>query len=135
MWIARRSDTKATDPGRLDNLVGGGVAAGLDTWQTLMKECREEAGLPFELARGARQRDVLAFDYVVDDGLDANEVEAFDLVLAPGFTPRNEDGEVAGFELVPFAGVRERLAAPHLFTVDAALVAWTCLERWEGASG
>ena len=134
MWVARRSATKATDPGKLDNLVGGGVAAGLDAWQTLMKECREEAGLPFELARRARPRDALAFDYVVEDGLDANEVEAFDLVLAPGFEPRNEDGEVAGFELLPFDAVRERLEVPHLFTVDAALVAWTCLQRWDGRS-
>jgi hypothetical protein len=70
---------------------------------------------------------------VVVDGLDANEVEAFDLVLAPGFAPRNEDGEVAGFELVAFDAVRELLEVPHLFTVDAALVAWSCLQRWEGA--
>ena len=28
MWIARRSPTKAIDPGMLDNLVGGGIAAG-----------------------------------------------------------------------------------------------------------
>jgi 8-oxo-dGTP pyrophosphatase MutT (NUDIX family) len=135
MWVARRSAAKSVDPGKLDNLVGGGVAAGLDAWQTLLKECREEAGLPFELARHARPRDALAFDYVVADGLDANEVEAFDLVLAPGFAPRNEDGEVAGFELVPFDAVRERLEAPLLFTVDAALVAWSCLQRWEGTSG
>jgi len=23
---------------------------------------------------------------------------------------------------------------PHLFTVDAALVAWNCLQRWDGAA-
>ena len=28
LWIARRSFTKATDPGMLDNLVGGGVPHG-----------------------------------------------------------------------------------------------------------
>jgi len=132
MWIARRSAAKATDPGKLDNLVGGGVAAGLDAWQTLLKECREEAGIPFELARRARPRGALAFDYVVPDGLDSNEVEAFDLVLPPDFVPRNEDGEVAGFELVAFDAVRELLGVPDAFTVDAALVAWACLQRWEG---
>ncbi len=134
MWIARRSAGKATDPGRLDNLVGGGIAAGLDAWQTLLKECREEAGIPFELARRARPRGALAFDYVVPDGLDSNEVEAFDLVLPGDFVPRNEDGEVAGFELAAFDNVRELLAVPHRFTVDAALVAWACLQRWEGTS-
>jgi 8-oxo-dGTP pyrophosphatase MutT (NUDIX family) len=134
MWIARRSRDKTTDPGKLDNLVGGGIAAGLDAWQTLIKECREEAGIPFFVAEGARLRDTLAFDYLVPDGLDSNEVEVFDLVLPSGFAPRNEDGEVAGFELLAFEEVRERLAMPNLFTVDAALVAWNCLQRWEGAA-
>jgi 8-oxo-dGTP pyrophosphatase MutT (NUDIX family) len=131
MWIARRADTKPSDPGKLDNLVGGGVAAGLDFWQTLIKECREEAGIPFFVAEGARLRDTLAFDYLVPEGLDSNEVEVFDLLLPSGFVPRNEDGEVAGFELLPFDEVRERLQMPHLFTVDAAVVAWSCLQRWE----
>jgi 8-oxo-dGTP pyrophosphatase MutT (NUDIX family) len=134
MWIACRSHDKATDPGKLDNLVGGGIAAGLDAWQTLIKECREEAGIPFFVAEGARLRDTLAFDYLVPEGLDSNEVEVFDLVLPSGFAPRNEDGEVAGFELLSFEEVRERLAMPNLFTVDAALVAWNCLQRWEGAA-
>jgi 8-oxo-dGTP pyrophosphatase MutT (NUDIX family) len=132
MWIARRAHDKATDPGKLDNLVGGGIAAGHDAWQTLIKECREEAGLPFFVAEGARLRGTLAFDYLVPDGLDSNEVEVFDLLLPSGFAPRNQDGEVAGFELLGFDEVRERLAMPSLFTVAAALVAWNCLQRWEG---
>jgi 8-oxo-dGTP pyrophosphatase MutT (NUDIX family) len=129
MWIARRAESKQTDPGKLDNLVGGGIAWGLDAWETLIKECREEAGVPAFLAREAKPRDTLTFDYLVDDGLDANEVEAFDLFLPAIFRPRNEDGEVAGFELLPLDEVRSRLQVPHLFTVDAALVAWRCLER------
>ncbi len=43
MWIARRSPTKPIDPGMLDNLVGGGLAAGLTVAQTLVKEGWEEA--------------------------------------------------------------------------------------------
>ena len=81
----------------------------------------------------ARPRESLAFDYLVPDGLDSNEVDAFDLMLPPGFAPRNEDGEVAGFELLRLDEVHERLQAPHLFTVDAALVAWACVQRWAGA--
>jgi hypothetical protein len=135
MWVARRSADKAIDPGKLDNLVGGGIAAELDAWQTLVKEAREEAGVPFFLLQEAQPRDTLAFDYVVPDGLDSNEVEGFDLMLPRVFEPRNEDGEVAGFELLRFPAVRERLEVPHLFSVDAALVAWTCLQRWEGSQG
>jgi 8-oxo-dGTP pyrophosphatase MutT (NUDIX family) len=132
MWIAHRSRTKQIDPGKLDNLAAGGIAAERDAWETLVKEAREEAGVPFFLIEDAQLRDTLAFDYVVPGGLDSNEVEAFDLVLPHAFVPRNEDGEVAGFELLPFDEVRARLEVPHLFTVDAALVAWRCLQRWEG---
>ena len=133
MWIARRAHDKATDPGKLDNLVGGGIAAGHDAWQTLIKEGREEAGIPFFVAEGARLRIRSRSTTWCPTGLDSNEVDVFDLVLPSGFVPRNEDGEVVGFELVEFDEVRERLAMPHLFTVDAALVAWNCLQRWDGA--
>ncbi len=52
MWIARRSSAKAIDPGMLDNLVGGGIAAGQSTAATLVKESAEEAGIGAALARG-----------------------------------------------------------------------------------
>lgn len=45
LWIARRAMTKTTDPGRLDNLVGGGVAAGKSPDDALVLEAREGAGL------------------------------------------------------------------------------------------
>jgi hypothetical protein len=42
LWIARRSWTKATDPGMLDNLVGGGVPHGQTPRQALQREAWEE---------------------------------------------------------------------------------------------
>src|ERR1700712_3293468 len=41
LWIARRSDTKATDPGMLDNVVAGGIGWGTGIDETLVKECWE----------------------------------------------------------------------------------------------
>ena len=46
VWIARRSPSKAIDPGKLDNLVGGRIAAGMSVDETLRKEAWEEAGIP-----------------------------------------------------------------------------------------
>ena len=54
MWIARRSPRKAIDPGMLDNLVGGGIAAGATIEGTVVKEAWEEAGLASEVALKAR---------------------------------------------------------------------------------
>ena len=45
LWIARRSLHKPTDPGLLDNLVGGGVPWGQTPWEALVREGFEEAGL------------------------------------------------------------------------------------------
>jgi hypothetical protein len=41
MWLARRSASKATDPGMLDNVVGGGMTAGLSIEEILVKEAWE----------------------------------------------------------------------------------------------
>src|SRR5208282_2047485 len=53
MWLARRSATKAIDPGLLDNLVGGGIAAGTTPGQTIAREAWEEAGIGEDIARRA----------------------------------------------------------------------------------
>ncbi|XP_018431279.1 PREDICTED: nudix hydrolase 24, chloroplastic-like, partial [Nanorana parkeri] len=54
MWVARRALSKATYPGKLDHLAAGGISAGCGVWETLLKECREEACVPESLAATAR---------------------------------------------------------------------------------
>ena len=45
VWVARRAKDKQLDPGKLDHIVAGGVPAGLDPWQTLIKEAGEEGSI------------------------------------------------------------------------------------------
>lgn len=45
LWIPRRSDTKQTYPGMLDNTVAGGLGYPNGVYETMVKECYEEAGL------------------------------------------------------------------------------------------
>jgi len=121
LWIARRSSTKATDPGKLDNLVGGGVPAGQSPRDTLIREAWEEAGLrPEQLHALARGR-VLQLLRDIPEGLQREWIHVYDLALPPGLTPRNQDGEVAELALLP---MREALAlaAGDEMTVDASLV-------------
>uniref|UniRef100_A0A3Q2VQH3 Thiamin pyrophosphokinase 2 n=1 Tax=Haplochromis burtoni TaxID=8153 RepID=A0A3Q2VQH3_HAPBU len=54
MWLARRSHTKQTYPGLLDNMAAGGLAAGVGIKHTLVKECQEEACVPAAIAKKAR---------------------------------------------------------------------------------
>ena len=51
MWVGKRSMTKPTGPGKLDQLVAGGLPAGIGVMDNLIKECVEEAGIPEGIAR------------------------------------------------------------------------------------
>ena len=87
MWIARRSPHKAIDPGLLDNLVGGGIAAGANVAHTVVKEAREEAGLPAALARTARPVGTLEIRRAQPDGLQLETIFVHDLDLPTDTVP------------------------------------------------
>jgi 8-oxo-dGTP pyrophosphatase MutT (NUDIX family) len=128
LWIARRSPHKATDPNRFDNLIGGGVPAGQTPRQALVREGFEEAGLtPAQLAP-AWPGSVLRLLRDIPEGLQHEWLYAFDLELPAGLEPRNQDGEVAGFDCMPLADAAE-LARRDAMTVDAALVTIDFLAR------
>lgn len=121
VWIAQRAFDKATDPGCFDNLVGGGVADGQTPSQALVREGWEEAGLTPALMRRTRAAGVLRLLRDIPEGLQHEHLHAFDLPLPPDWHPSNQDGEVAGFRLLPVAEAIA-LAADRSMTVDAALV-------------
>lgn len=121
LWIAQRAFTKPTDPGLLDNLVGGGVPDGQSPLQALVREGWEEAGLTPAQMQAAQPARVLRLHRDIAEGLQREDLHAFDLALPPGLLPRNQDGEVAGFRLLPVADALA-LAAGTAMTVDAALV-------------
>ncbi len=121
LWIARRSFTKATDPGLFDNLVGGGVPAGQTPHEALVREGFEEAGLaPHELAP-ARAGSVIRLARDIPEGFQHEWIYSHDLQLPAGRVPQNQDGEVHDFTLMPVAKALE-VAAGDGMTVDAALV-------------
>jgi 8-oxo-dGTP pyrophosphatase MutT (NUDIX family) len=125
MWIARRSATKSIDPGMLDNLVGGGIAAGRSVAATLVKEAREEAGIPETLAVQALAAGTVDIWREQSDGLQRETIFVHDLWLPAGFTPANEDGEVVDYRLVALDEVGRLIAidaGPDAVTADASLV-------------
>ena len=128
LWIARRSDSKPIDPGKLDNLVGGGIAEGMDAPRTLEKECAEEAGIPAALVAMARRAASLRVTKSVPEGVQDEVLYTYDLELPSDFRPINHDGEVAEFRLVTPDELIALLAARE-FTVDAGVVAIDFLSR------
>ena len=132
MWIARRSATKPIDPGMLDNLVGGGIAAGQSIATTLVKEAGEEAGIDPARAREAVPEGAVQVLRAQPDGLQHETIFVHDLWLPETFVPTAVDGEVAATTLVPLADAG-RIAATasgrDAATADAALVITDCLIR------
>ena len=128
LWIAQRAFDKATDPGRHDNLIGGGVGLGQSPRDTLVREAFEEAGLaPHEVADATPGR-VIALRRDIPEGWQQEWLYAFDVELPAGRAPHNQDGEVAGFRCLPVAEAAA-LAAGDSMTVDAALVTLDFLLR------
>uniref|UniRef100_UPI003AABA3DF thiamin pyrophosphokinase 2 n=1 Tax=Centroberyx gerrardi TaxID=166262 RepID=UPI003AABA3DF len=128
MWLARRSPTKQTYPGRLDNLAAGGLAAGIGIKRTLVKECEEEACIPEALAEKAQPVSTVSYTYEDEEGVFPESQFVFDLELPPDFKPRIGDGEVQDFYLLPIDKVKELLVADE-FKPNCAMVVLDFLIR------
>jgi 8-oxo-dGTP pyrophosphatase MutT (NUDIX family) len=124
LWVGWRSKDKSVAPGKLDNLVAGGVPSGLSPMQTLLKEAAEEASMPPALA--ARARHVSRVSYRMGDrpGVRRDVLHCFDLDLPEDFTPAPADGEMERFELWPVGRVLEAVRdTPDVkFNVNLVLI-------------
>lgn len=121
MLCGRRSLSKATDPGALDNLAAGGLPAGEGLLDCARRELWEEAGVPPELSRDLRPCGALRSRRVEPEGLHDEILHVFELQLPADFSPRNRDGEVSEFLALDAGELRARLAAGE-FSPDAASV-------------
>jgi 8-oxo-dGTP pyrophosphatase MutT (NUDIX family) len=120
-WIARRANDKSIDPGKLDNLVGGRIAAGMSVDETLRKEAWEEAGLAPALLGDLNCMGAVRVEYSVPEGLHREILFVYDLWLAPEFTPSNQDGEVSEIRCMPVEEVIQNILTGD-FTLDAGTV-------------
>ncbi|MBM3541249.1 MAG: DUF4743 domain-containing protein [Alphaproteobacteria bacterium] len=129
MWVARRSRTKPTFPGMLDNMVAGGQPIGLSLFENLVKECGEEAGIPPALARRAVAVGAVSYVAEVAEGLKPDVQFCFDLELPADFAPKPVDGEIESFALLPIAEVADLVARTREFKFNCNLVVIDFLVR------
>ena len=119
MWVARRSAAKQVDPGLLDNLCAGGVAAG-ETLQTcLQRELYEEAGIRLRAKHLLRFRGTTEVARVRDGGWHVERLHVYNLLLQAKEQPCNRDGEVQEFLLLGAAELAGLVRAEKC-TPDAA---------------
>ncbi len=122
LWIGRRAKDRINYPGKLDNLVAGGLPHGLGFEENLAKECWEEAAISAETA--AEIIPVGAVSYNVDTAKGFNPFTLFcyDLELPADFQPRCTDGEVECFYLWPVEKVMEIVKTGEEFKLNCNLV-------------
>ncbi len=122
MWIGRRARDRLIFPGALDQLVAGGLPHGIGLQDNLIKECAEEAGMPEGLARQARPVGVLTYNRVAERGFRPDVLYCYDLELPADFVPRNTDGEVEEFLLLPLEDVMRLVRDTDEFKLNCNLV-------------
>lgn len=122
LWVGKRSADRRNFPGKLDHLVAGGLPFTISLEQNLIKECREEAGIPEELARRAVPTGALTYVAESSRGLKPDTIYCYDLELPADFQPRCTDGEVEKFELWPVEQVMEVIASGPSFKLNCNLV-------------
>ena len=101
MWIAKRADNKPTYPGKLDNMVAGGLPLGIGVLENLIKEASEEAALPTEFSSKVKPVGVISYCHEENSCLKPDLIFVFDIELPHDFVPNNIDGEVSEFKLLP----------------------------------
>jgi 8-oxo-dGTP pyrophosphatase MutT (NUDIX family) len=122
LWVARRSMTKATDPGMWDTLVGGLVSAGEPTDLALERESDEEAGLDLaDIQNRSPLRKIARMQRQIPEGYQYEEVLTCECVLTGGTIPKNRDGEVMEIDCFAPPRVYEMLVAGN-FTLEASIV-------------
>jgi hypothetical protein len=130
VWIARRAMTKHVDPGMLDLVVGGGQPHGISLAENLLKECAEVACIGPTLAERAKPVSITTMVIEAAEGLRVGVQFNFDLELPADFQPRNDDGEVAEFQLWSMERLEENLRTADEFMFDAALAKLDLLVRF-----
>jgi 8-oxo-dGTP pyrophosphatase MutT (NUDIX family) len=129
LWIGERAADRPAEPGKLDNLIGGGQPIGLTLEQNLCKEAMEEAGIAATLALTARQAQTIDYRLARKDGLRTDTLFIYDLELPEGYTPHNTDGEVAAFHLISLPEVAALIRDTDKFKFNCTLVVIDFLMR------
>jgi 8-oxo-dGTP pyrophosphatase MutT (NUDIX family) len=109
LWIGRRAADKKVAPGKLDNLVAGGIGHDHGLEATLVKEAAEEAAIPADLIARAVPVGALSYRMEIEYGMRDDVLFVYDLAVPVDFTPRNTDGEIAEFRLMEARDVVERV--------------------------
>ena len=122
LWVARRSLTKATDPGMWDTLVGGLVGHAEPEDLALVRESEEEAGLAEDqITHRTPLRKIAQMQRQLKEGYQVEDVLTSECVLSDDVIPQNQDGEVMEIVSLPPIKLVEMIMDGE-FTHEASIV-------------
>lgn len=129
IWVPRRARTKQTYGGMLDNTVAGGTSSGEGFFESLVRECEEEASLVEDLVRPkTKSCGTVTYFYIRcekaggETGLFQPECQfVYDLELPADVTPKPNDDEVEEFYYWTVDEVKAAMARRE-FKPNCALV-------------
>jgi 8-oxo-dGTP pyrophosphatase MutT (NUDIX family) len=122
LWIGRRAPDKRVAPDKLDNIVAGGIGNGHGVTATLFKEAEEEGGIPASLVARARPAGAVSYLMRTDTGIRDDVLFVYDLEVPADFTPKNSDGEIANFELIPADTIIAQIRTTDNFKFNVNLI-------------
>jgi len=129
LWIARRARDRHIEPGKLDNMVAGGLPWHTSLEENLIKECAEEAGMSASLASHARAVGTVSYLAESVNGIKPDTLYCYDIELPEDFTPVCTDGEVESFHLMPVEDVMQIIHDSEDFKPNCNLVILDFLVR------
>ena len=130
LWMARRARNRPRYPGKLDQMVAGGMTAYQSPQQVMKRECQEEAGVPMTLAETLKSVGLVTLCHHNSKGQLRREIlYTHDLELPETFQPCNQDGEVEEFQLMPIAEVVRLVAETDEIKTNCNLVVLDFLVR------
>ena len=130
MWVGRRSLSKPTEPGKLDQMVAGGQPIGISVKDNLIKECAEEANIPAKIAALSKPAGAITYCVEHAEGLRRDVLFIYDLVLPEDFEPENTDGEMDDFRLMTMDELSSCVQDTCDFKYNCAIVVIDFLIRY-----
>jgi len=122
LWVARRAADRIHFPGKLDNIVAGGLPQNISLENNLLKECQEEANILADMVQRAKATGAISYCCETEVGLKPDTLYCYDLELPESFVPVNTDGEVSEFQLLNFESVLELVRDTDDFKPNCNLV-------------
>ena len=113
-WVPRRSYTKSTFPGLLDNFAAGSLSSGEKPWEAMLREATEETTiLPEYTSANMKSCGTLTFQLVTTNdgrpGCQHQTQYVYEMELPQDVIPGPNDGEVENFELMTLEEVQAAL--------------------------